>query len=427
MGNWEAQQPPLYYLLMAPLYAASKHWSMVDQLFLLRGLSYCLAWIGLCIATIASLRRDDGAAVSGLSLAPALWPLLFPAWFPEMARLGNDCLVIVLAACAWIVLRTIVSSNAGWPRYAVFGAICGAGLLTKATFLPFVAAAGALFLFQLWRERQNAGFLPKLLGLLAFIGAIVAMSGWWYVEQYLETGNPIGSIDMIMLNRLGGLLAGLSQNATLGLLATGLLYLVTTFVWAAISIPPLLVYFPGYLIMALFGWGYIRHLKASGSTPVDWVPVLTLAGLLVGLINQLLVYIALYASPGMPGYYLHSFAPVLARPVERAGAAIRRSPLMRRALQVMLFLSLLFLLLAMFMQAQYFSGCANQAFIFYFNIFTSGPCATDLPRMVENLSVFAWPLLAFGLFAAGWFLMLCGAVAAMRCLHVHANEGRAAR
>lgn len=35
-ANWEAQQPPLYYLLMAPLYSISKGSSLVDQLFLLR-------------------------------------------------------------------------------------------------------------------------------------------------------------------------------------------------------------------------------------------------------------------------------------------------------------------------------------------------------------------------------------------------------
>jgi hypothetical protein len=82
IANWEAQQPPLYYLVLAPLYNVSKAWSRADQMYLLRCASYALAWIGLVLAALYWLRDRKNA---DLIPVPALWPLFFPMWFPEMA------------------------------------------------------------------------------------------------------------------------------------------------------------------------------------------------------------------------------------------------------------------------------------------------------------------------------------------------------
>ena len=89
--NWQAQHPPLYYALLAPAYLVSKDWSLGRQLFLLRAFSYLLAWTALAITVWAALRTiPDERVVMFLPLGTALWPALFPAWFPEMARLGFE-------------------------------------------------------------------------------------------------------------------------------------------------------------------------------------------------------------------------------------------------------------------------------------------------------------------------------------------------
>ena len=419
-ANWEAQQPPLYYLLMAPLYSISKGSSLVDQLFLLRGVSYGLAWVGLCIMTLFWFRGTSGKSVSEPSsyLAPALWPLFFPMWFPEMARLGNDCLVALLAACAWIVLTNINFSDSDRYRYryVVLGLICGLGLLTKATFLPLVAAIIVVLLFQIWQGRIAADIVKhRSKGLVTFVVVTIAISGWWYVEQLSETGNIIGSIDMILLSKMGGLLAGLSNNASLLAFANGLLYLAVTFLWGAILTPPLITYLPLVSVVLLLGWGNIRQSGISNLTATDWVALLTLTGLLVGLFNQIAVWIALWAEAAIPGYYLHSFAPILASLAGRGMAGIKTSRLYSRAMLGLLFLPLFFLPLGMIVQAQYLSGCStDQPMMFYYNVFSSGPCATDLPKIIDNLSVLAFPLQALCCFVAGWIFMFCGALAAVR-------------
>ncbi|SVC14725.1 uncharacterized protein METZ01_LOCUS267579, partial [marine metagenome] len=48
--NWECQQPPLYYILLAPIYSATNQLSWGKQIFILRIISYTFAWLGLVVA-----------------------------------------------------------------------------------------------------------------------------------------------------------------------------------------------------------------------------------------------------------------------------------------------------------------------------------------------------------------------------------------
>jgi hypothetical protein len=93
--NYEAtQHPPFYYALLTPAYLFSERWSLRAQLALLRGLSYFAAWLSLCVAVFAAAKSCASSCIrSPMIIAPALWPFVFPGWFPEMARLGTDSLV----------------------------------------------------------------------------------------------------------------------------------------------------------------------------------------------------------------------------------------------------------------------------------------------------------------------------------------------
>src|SRR5262245_17037745 len=54
--NWEAQHPPLYYALLAPIMRATDGLSFNTQFFVLRLASYLLASLGLVIGLAGSLR-----------------------------------------------------------------------------------------------------------------------------------------------------------------------------------------------------------------------------------------------------------------------------------------------------------------------------------------------------------------------------------
>ena len=149
--NWQAQHPPFYYALLTPAYLLSERWSLAGQLGLLRGLSYLAAWLSLCLAVFVAAKTFSASGTGrAMIAAPALWPFVFPGWFPEMARLGNDSLVALLVACAVAVVTCAPIRR--WSTWLLLGVICGLGALTKATFLPFLAVIALLLLYRTWRR-----------------------------------------------------------------------------------------------------------------------------------------------------------------------------------------------------------------------------------------------------------------------------------
>jgi len=417
IANWEAQHPPLYYFVMAPAYLLSKGWSLVDQLLLLRGLSYLFAWLGLSLAALFAfhdVREQKGIGAASV-IAPASWPYFFPMWFPEMARLGNDSLVTLIAALAFICARRLFACEGNLLRHGILGLLCGIGLLTKATFLPFVAALSALFVVRLMQARS----LPeigqiRLRGFAAFLVAVIVVAGWWYAYKFLQTGNLLGANDAVRLNEHGGLIKGLSQHDLLWPFVHGSASLVASFLWAgtwSFVVPPYIATAPLALILLALGYGYFRHLRHAESALIDWLPILTGFGFLAGLYYNTLVNISRAGVVSTPGWYLHSFAPVFSLMLAGglAGIAAMRC---RRAIRILMAYPLFFLPLALLVEVQYFSGCSEWARAFYLNVFANGPCAANFAAMWERLSVFASPTPAIGLFVAGWLLMLIGVSAA---------------
>jgi hypothetical protein len=54
--NWEAQHPPLFYALLAPVYRASTSLAWPQHLFALRLAAWIIAWAGLCVGVLATER-----------------------------------------------------------------------------------------------------------------------------------------------------------------------------------------------------------------------------------------------------------------------------------------------------------------------------------------------------------------------------------
>jgi len=78
-------------------------------------------------SNIQSQTRYDSSA--------GIVPFIFPGWFPEMARLGNDSVIALLVASALAVFT--VAPMKAWSTYLLLGVIRGFSALTEATFVPF--------------------------------------------------------------------------------------------------------------------------------------------------------------------------------------------------------------------------------------------------------------------------------------------------
>ena len=155
MKIYEAQQPPLYYWLMAPLPVKSA-----------RGLRFVAILLASAVIPLCYLA---GRRMFPRPVALALCALLtsMPGLMIDIARVGNESLAMVLAA--WIVLL-LLRDERWW-----LGLAMGLALVTKAYFL-------ALIPLLVWRKK------------FAALGIAIAISGWWYVRTFLRTGTWSGEM-----------------------------------------------------------------------------------------------------------------------------------------------------------------------------------------------------------------------------------------
>jgi 4-amino-4-deoxy-L-arabinose transferase-like glycosyltransferase len=417
--NWQAQHPPLYYALLTPVYRATKTLSFADQLYVLRAFSYLLAWVGLCIVAIAARRGAiPERAGAPVALAIAAWPLLFPMWFPEMSRLGNDSLVTLFAALLFVLAWRVVSVGAT-PHFILLGIMLGLALLTKATVLPVVAAIFAVLGLHAWFADSAGPRIQRLVRLCLAAAIMLAIGGWWYASKLIETGSVIGSSDVLRMHASGGLIAGLMQNmrpVDVVLVPWGF---VVSFLWAgtwSFVVPPRLFLLPLVALLAVLGFGACCWMRRHRVHPVDGFALLTLV-LFLGALSYHSAVALSTASGTSPAWYLHSLAPILALLVGYGLYEAMQTRWLKGALAGLLLYPPLFLAAMTVTQALYFAGCAAKLpERMYFARSSGAQCLAELPRMIDNLSVLALPGVAIPLLIAGWSCAIIAMVMTVRFL-----------
>ena len=432
-GNWEAQHPPLYYTLLAPVLRLSDGLGLHSQLFLLRGLSYFIAWLGLCVACLASLRASssDHLTKAALVLTPALWPAIFPMWFPEMGRLGNDALCVLIIAWAWIVAQQIDRKSGGMRTHFSLGLATGLGLLTKATFLPFAFAVTVFLVARAGSARIDPlVFRARLQSLAIFLITILLLAGSWYARNLIEFGTILGSNDEVFLQQKGGMLVGLIKNGSILGMVGGFVRTAATFLWSgtwSFALPPVASKLPLGALLAVLAVGYLWQIRAR-TLGEQWIALLTLGAFVAGLVHRMLIFIASSAIFTVPAWYLHSIAPVMAPLVGRGLASALRWPI-RGIVVALLIYPVVFLPFATFVQVLYFAGCGNRIHS-YFDFASATFCPFETSTIYANLAILGRPMVAQYLFVVGWIAMCAGLIMALRHLHdlasTAAGRGRVA-
>lgn len=192
---YEALQPPLYYWMMAPALWLCQlfHAGLEGQVLALRLLSSLLA--SLVVPLVFLLGRQVWGD-SGTALGAAAIVALMPGLALDVARVGNDCLAVVLfTLLTWLAVKT-VEEGLSIGLAVAGGLVLGFGLLTKAYFLAAIPAALAVWIYGSWRAR-HAGHAA----VAASLGAIVP--GWWYVYNLRTTGTLSGLSESVMLRGMG--------------------------------------------------------------------------------------------------------------------------------------------------------------------------------------------------------------------------------
>ncbi len=183
MANAQSYQPPLYYLLAAPVYAASGSLKWVQSLSLVFSLLTLLVLYRLFY--VDKLLADRRAYRYAFSIA---------CFLPQFVLFGlyvsNDSLAILLGALVVLQVVRFVSWPTLWQG-ALLAFLVSLGLLTKATFLAFLPGLFALVAFVWLRRGYSAR--KAFAAALALLVLAAGLGSWRFVQSYRETGNPFVS------------------------------------------------------------------------------------------------------------------------------------------------------------------------------------------------------------------------------------------
>ncbi|PYT25723.1 MAG: hypothetical protein DMG58_23715 [Acidobacteria bacterium] len=186
LSLYEAQQPPLYYLIMAVPYEVFRNTSLPTRIVVLRVLSMLIASLLIPLG-YGTARRIFGHGRTALVIM--ILPSVTPEFMIDICRIGNECLAVVLVSALILSALRLVSREAGWQAWALFGALLGAGLLTKAYVLAFTPLFIVVALIRIMRV---CGVRQSVAGLILGLMLATATAGWWYQRTWQLTGTLSG-------------------------------------------------------------------------------------------------------------------------------------------------------------------------------------------------------------------------------------------
>jgi 4-amino-4-deoxy-L-arabinose transferase-like glycosyltransferase len=178
-NEWEYFQPPLYYLLLAPVYQVVG-WLLPEPAARVPLLRLCsvllwLANVGLAMAVLRRLDLKD-AAVRSLTLGMVC---LLPTYVFVSSAINNDNLLATLGGVlVWLMAR----QEASWRAAGIMGMVLGLALLTKQSALVFVPGIALLRFLECKRGKlkwgQGLGQLAVTLGIAALMALPWALRNW---------------------------------------------------------------------------------------------------------------------------------------------------------------------------------------------------------------------------------------------------------
>ncbi len=187
LNQYEAQQPPLYYALLAAPYRLVSGFSLPARILVLRVVSLCIAAFALVFA-YATARRISAARRMAM-LVPVLL-VSFSGLYIDVCRVGNDSLAIALGSAILFCSVRLISRESGLRDWIVLGIVLALALLTKAYFIAMIPLLPLLAGIEVFRRRTSV-LRTVSLCLLAFVIACAA-SGWWYWRTWTLTGTLSG-------------------------------------------------------------------------------------------------------------------------------------------------------------------------------------------------------------------------------------------
>jgi hypothetical protein len=409
--NWQIQHPPLYYLLISPIFNCLGDFSFLTQLTILRLFSLFISIGGFFLGYLAFKnifidRNEEANPLIGF----AFYPIIFPMFFLEFARVGNDSLCIFFIGTLSYYLSLWLKNKDEYIKLVVVGAFLGAGLLTKAFFIPITIGMLFFLAFQyLYYDNSNFHLRDFLRALRYVLIPVILIGGTWYLFKFFSHGDfGIGGEASELVSSVG-VWNGLMRNFNFLAFIRGLLVPLVSFSWAgtwSLVRLPIVMQLPMLLLGAWIFSLFIKRLKYSALADYESLALLMFIFLYFGLAVHVLISMALTGLGTSGGWYLHILSPWLAPAVGKVLHSILRDKFQRLILLVLVIYSLLFQWGAIWSHMALFSGCAvkddDKVFLFLGSDF----CLNNSFVIFERLQIIASPFVSIFLFVLGFYLLI---------------------
>ena len=159
--RYEAWQPPLYYLLAAPVYRLALGLPAERQVLALRLLSVALGTLLLlaCFRTATTLAPDRPWLALGATALVASVPM----HIAMTAAVNNDTLAELLGALVlWQLVARLRYPSDRWAPWSLLGTTLGLAGLTKLSTVILVPLALAVLVYHARRQTSACPHLPSL-------------------------------------------------------------------------------------------------------------------------------------------------------------------------------------------------------------------------------------------------------------------------
>src|SRR3989338_2419697 len=182
ISNWQAQHPPLYYLLFSPIYKIYQNSSLVHTVITLRWISIVLVSLGF-LPLYVLFRLFFSPLESSIGL---LLFAVYPSTFILFGHLTNDALAFPLFSTLILLCFLQLKNGISRIHSILIGLFLGLGIITKLYFLTATIPIVFIYLRSFISYKHEKKYV--LINFLILIITAGALSMPWFYHNWHTYG-----------------------------------------------------------------------------------------------------------------------------------------------------------------------------------------------------------------------------------------------
>jgi 4-amino-4-deoxy-L-arabinose transferase-like glycosyltransferase len=190
---WEAQQAPLNYLLLLPIYKLLSNNDIITIVFTLRYVGIVISAIAIFFVykTVTKLFKNQF-----MRYGTIIFTVFNPMFVSNWSRLSNETLNFLLFTLFFYFTIKYLKEDHRMKNLIFIGIILGLGLLTKQSFVSLLILVPVIIIFKIIQQKSDLknriSYFVK--NNLIIISLTIIISSWWYLRNLVTTGNLSGII-----------------------------------------------------------------------------------------------------------------------------------------------------------------------------------------------------------------------------------------